>query len=133
MFNLFFGDLFSAITTVFVLGMFIFIVVTLMQHHKIEKWGKLILIFILVGTAVSGLSAMRDAYMTDNALFSASSTQSTVCSLLGGLIFLTGLINIFVRNQKFRKLGFHLISIFFIIQVFTIEATRVVLSLGDMV
>jgi hypothetical protein len=68
--------------------------------------------------------------MTDNALFTPASVQSIVCSLAGGLIFLTGLVSIFVRNQKFRKAGFCLISALFLIQVVTIEASRIALSLG---
>ena len=133
MLKLFFCDLFSVLTTVFILGMVVFIALASMQRHKIKKWGRLILIFILVGTAISGLSAMRDAYMTEDALFSVNSMQSTVCSIIGGLIFLTGFVSIFIRNQKYKKVGFHLVSILFIIQVITIEATRVVFSIGGMI
>lgn len=133
MFNLFFGDLFSALTTVFVLGMLVFATISFLKRYRIEKWGRRILVFILVGTAISGLSAMRDAYMTNSALFSVSSIQSEICSLAGGLIFLIGLAAIFIRNQKFRKMSFHLISVFFIVQVITIEASRIALNLGGMV
>ncbi|MHC1696281.1 MAG: hypothetical protein AB9835_13645 [Eubacteriales bacterium] len=133
MLKLFFCDLFSVLTTVFILGMVVFIALASMQRNKIKKWGRLILIFIHVGTAISGLSAMRDAYMTEDALFSVNSMQSTVCSIIGGLIFLTGFLSIFIRNQKYKKAGFHLVSILFIIQVITIEATRVVFSIGGMI
>jgi hypothetical protein len=127
MLTLFFGDLFSILTTLLVLGLLVFIALTIKNRGTITKWGRLILIFILAGTAVSAFSATRDAYMMEGALFSASSIQSTICSVAGGAIFLTGLISIFVRKQTFRRAVFHLISAFFVVQVLTIEISRAVI------
>lgn len=132
MFNMFFGNIFALLTTVLVLILLAFISLTLVRRDEIKKWGRLILIIILAGTAVSGLCATRDAYMTESALFSINSMQSVVCSIAGGLIFLAGVISIFIKNQKFRKISFSLISILFIIQVITIEASRIRFSLGGM-
>lgn len=131
MLRLFFGNLFSALTTVLVLGMLAFVVVSIIKRHRIEKWGRRILAFILIGTAISAFAAMRDAFMMENALFCAVGMQSAVCSILGGFIFLTGIVALIVKNQRFRKTGFILISLFFLIQVITIEASRIAISLGD--
>lgn len=130
MFNMFFGNIFALLTTVLVLILLAFISQALVRRDKIKKWGRLILIIILAGTAVSGLCATRDAYMTESALFSINSMQSVVCSIAGGLIFLAGIIAIFIKNQKFRKITFSLISILFLIQVITIEASRIILNMG---
>lgn len=130
MFNMFFGNIFALLTTVLVLILLAFISLTLVRRDEIKKWGRLILIIILAGTAVSGLCATRDAFMTESALFSINSMQSVVCSIAGGLIFLAGVIAIFIKNQKFRKISFSLISILFIIQVITIEVTRIILNMG---
>jgi len=130
MFNLFFGNIFALLTTVLVLILLAFIGLTLVRRNQIKKWGWLILIIILAGTAVSALCAMRDAYMTKSALFSINSMQSVVCSIAGGLIFVAGVISIFIKNQKFRKTYFSIISILFIIQVITIEASRIILNMG---
>lgn len=128
MLNLFFGNITSTLTSIIVLLLLLLIVTAFIKHKKIDKWGKLILVLILAGTAVSGLSATRDAFMTETALFSLYSLQSAVCSIAGGLIFITGVITLFVKNQKFRKINFRLISILFIIQVMTIESSRIILT-----
>ena len=125
MFNLFFGDLFSTLTTTLVIVMLIFAITTLMNRQKIQHWGRRIFIFIFFGTAISAFSAVRDAYMTEVALFAPEGLQSSICSVAGGLIFLTGIIMIFLRKQDFRRKGFFFITALFIIQVITIEASRI--------
>lgn len=127
MFDLFFGSTFAAITTALVVGMTIFIAWVFSRHHKIQTWGRYILVFILVGTAISATSAVRDAYMTDAALFTPEGLQSTICSIAGGLIFLTGFASIVVRKQKFRKIGFTIITVLFAIQVAIIEISRILM------
>ena len=125
MFNLFFGDLFSTLTTVFVLIVLVYAIATVMNRDKIQHWGRRVFIFILLGTAISGLSATRDAYMTDIALFAPEGMQSSICSVAGGLIFLTGVVLLFMRKQDFRRKGFYFITALFVIQVITIEASRI--------
>jgi len=124
-FNLYFGNLFSILTTALVVIMLVFIIIFFNNQKRIQHWGWHILSFILIGTAISGLSAIRDAYMTEAALFVPESMQSLVCSVAGGLIFLTGLVAIFVRKQEFRKIGYFIIAVLFVIQVITIEISRI--------
>lgn len=125
MFNLFFGDLFSTLTTILVVSMLIFATTTAMNQQRIKHWGWRILFFVLIGLAISGLSAIRDAYMTDVALFAPEGLQSSICSVAGGLIFLTAFAAIFLRKQEFRKNGFYFIAALFLIQVVTIEVSRI--------
>ena len=125
MLNLFFGDLFSTLTTVLVLIVLAYATMTVVNQQRIKHWGRRVCILILLGTAISGLSATRDAYMTDVALFAAEGLQSSICSVAGGLIFLTGIIVIFVRKQDFRRNAFFFTTALFVIQVITIEASRI--------
>ncbi len=125
MLKLYFGDLFSVLTFIFVVFMLVFIVLTIKNRDSYQKWGRLMILFIVVGIAISGLSAMRDGYATANALFSMTSTQSNICSIAGGAIVLSGFVSIFLRNQKFRRGCFHIISALFVIQVLVIEASRI--------
>ncbi|MPN29691.1 hypothetical protein SDC9_177144 [bioreactor metagenome] len=127
MLDLFFGDIYAVLTTVFVLVMLAFIIIVFIKRRSIEKWGRLILVFVLAGTIISALSAARDAFMMENALFALTSAQALICSVTGGLIYLIGLVSIFVRKQSFRRISFQLISVLFIIQVITIEASRITL------
>jgi len=128
MFQLFFGDPISLTITLAVLAVFAIIALSFIKNKQITKWGRLVLVVILIGTAISGLSATRDAYMTSDAMFAVESIQSTLCSIAGGLIFLVGLTVLFVKRQSFREFGFFLISLLFILQVITIEASRIVLG-----
>lgn len=127
MIQLYFKDAVTTITTVLVLGLILLAGGLILKRQKVQKWGKFILIFIVLGTAVSGLSAARDLYMMDGAMFTVSSFQSTVCSILGGLIYLSGLIALFFKNQKVKRCIFYLISGFFTVQVLTIEISRLFL------
>ena len=125
MFNLYFGNLFSILTTALVVIMLVFITISFSTRKRILHWGWRILLFILIGTAISGLSAMRDAYMSETALFAPESMQSLVCSVAGCLIFLIGFVVIFVRKQEFRKTCYFIIAVLFIIQVITVEISRI--------
>lgn len=125
MLNLFFGDLFAILTTALFVITLALIVFTTINRERIQHWGRRILVLILIGTAISGVSAIRDAYMTETALFAPEGMQSMICSIAGGLIFLTGFVALFVRKQKFRKTGYFIIAVLFIVQVITIEASRI--------
>ena len=128
MLTLYFGDLISILTTAFVLALTALIVVSAVKRRKINKWGWLILVFVIFGTAVSGLSATRDAFMMDHAVFAPVSIQSIVCAAAGGLIYLAGFVTIFVRKQNFRRVSFFAISALFLVQVVTVEASRIVIG-----
>jgi hypothetical protein len=127
MFKLFFGDVMSVVTTVFVLAMFAFIVLAFINRGRITKWGRLILIFILAGTAISAFSATRDAFAMENAVFAMFGLQSAVCAIAGAAIVLLGLVMLFLKKQGARKAGFMMISALFLVQVMTVEVSRVIL------
>lgn len=128
--SLYFGDIWSALTLVLVAGMITFIVVALSRRERIAHWGRLVAAFILVGTAISALAAIRDGYGTDNALFGMTSAQSNLCSLAGGLTFLVGFCCIFWKRQSMRRLSFFVISAAFLLQVLTVEISRLMQMLG---
>ncbi len=127
MINLYFRDIFSMLTILLVLINIIFIVNSILGHQKIKYWGRRILLFVFVGTTISGLAAVRDAYMTEKGIFNPEGMQSNICSISGALIFLLSFISIFIKNQKFRKAAYFVIAILFILQVLTIEMSRIFL------
>lgn len=126
MFTLFFGDFYAAATTVTVAALLIFIVCSLYRFNTVKRWGRRIAILTLAGTGVSFLSAMRDRYAEQGALFAMDSMQSNLCSLAGGAIFLTAVISIFLKDQKKKRFCFTLISILFAFMVALIEASRII-------
>lgn len=127
MLKLYFGDTMSVITTFFVLAMLAFIVTAFIKRGTITKWGRLILLFILVGTVISAFSATRDRFASDGAVFAMFGLQAAVCAVAGAMIILTGLIMAVLRKRNIRRVGFMLISALFIVQVLAVEVSRAVL------
>ncbi len=130
MYNLYFGDLWSVLTLVLVSGTLVFMAAVMRRRERITHWGRLVAVFILVGTTISAFAAMRDGYGTDNAVFSMTSAQSNLCSLAGGLIFVVGLCCLFWKRQPVRRLCFFVISVAFALQVLTIEVSRLMQMMG---
>jgi len=130
MLGLFIGNVYSVLTFLVVVGLVVFAFFVFKARARITKWGRLTFWFILLGTTVSGLSAMRDRYGTVDGLFAMDSMQSNICSIAGGLIFLIGFLSLIIRNQVFRKGGFHVVVSLFMVQVLTIEISRIVFMAG---
>ncbi|MGB7594021.1 MAG: hypothetical protein WBL80_00470 [Erysipelotrichaceae bacterium] len=124
-----FKDIYSSITTVLVISLMIYSLAAL-RWLKIRHWGRSIAFFILVGTLVSAMSALRDSYAGPQAVFGMNSIQSNLCSIAGFAIFLIGLIAIFNKSQKSRKTFFKLISYLFVFQVTVIESSRILIGMG---
>lgn len=129
MLGLYFGDVISVVTILLVVGLAVMAVLALKNGAKVTKWGRLIALFIVLGTAISALSATRDAYATQQAVFAMTSTQSTICSIAGGAIYLTGIVCIFLKKQEARRIGFIMITALFAVQVLTVEVSRAVILL----
>jgi hypothetical protein len=133
--DLYFGNLTSILSTLFLLAMLVFIGYTFEKHKSINKWGRKIAILALLGLVVCCLVAVRDGYYLsvqasfDNkaaaGLFTLDSIQSTVCCIGGAIIAFSSLITIFVRNQKYRKVMFCVLSATIIIKMLIIEISRI--------
>ncbi|HAM62207.1 MAG: hypothetical protein A2Y20_05285 [Firmicutes bacterium GWF2_51_9] len=127
MIDLYFSDFYAIATTVLVVLCLILSVRSLTSQRE-PRWGRVILSFIVLGTSVSFLSAMRDAYATPDALFAMTSLQSSVCSIAGMLMFLGGFLALFLRKQ--RRTLFLGITILFVFKVVVIEASRIAFLIG---
>lgn len=127
MIDLYFANVYSILTTLLVIANFTLAITVIRRQATIQKWGRIMFLFIGIGLAISGLSAMRDGYASSNAVFSMTSIQSNICSIAGGAIFLLGFVSLLVRKQSWRKLSFMVIVALFTIQVLVIEGSRLML------
>ncbi len=125
MIDLYFRDAVSVITIGLVLAMLAFIVLLAVHSTKVTKWGKLIALFFVVGVAISALSATRDAFAMEDAVFGMMSLQAVVCAGAGVVITLTAIVSIFLKKQAAKRVGFHIMSVLFVMQVLTVEISRV--------
>lgn len=128
--TLYFGDVISAVTTLLLAVVIVLIAISLKGRNNIGKWSRRIALFIVLGTAISGLSAARDAYAAPGALFAMDSIQSTICSIAGGAQYLTAIISIFLRSQTYKRRCFYILSALFAVQVLTVEGSRILMALG---
>ena len=136
--GLYFGNLTALLSTILLLAMFVFIGYTLVKQKSIRKWGRRIASLALLGLIVCCFVAARDGYQLsvqasfDNAvtagLFKVDSIQSTLCCIGGGIIALICLLSIFIKNQKFRKVVFFVLSSAIIIKMLVIEISRIMMG-----
>ena len=126
--GMYFGSVYAILTTVLVAAMIIFIVLAVRNRERIPKWGKWIALFVAAGTAISAISAMRDNYGAQGALFAMDSVQSLLCSIIGGAVFGTAFVSIFFRkNQAYKRRCFYIMAVLFIANVALVEVSRLML------
>lgn len=125
MLALFFGNPISAVTTAVLAAIFAFVILAFAKRSTIEKWGRLLVLLILIGVAASATSAARDGYATQGALFPMDGAISLLCGVAGGAIFLTGLVCLFWRRQAARRAGFFIAAALMAVQIAAVERSRI--------
>lgn len=135
--NLYFGDFTSIISTFLVIGVFIYMGITIGKQNQITSWGKRIIILALWGLLICIFTAARDGYalsvqvsMGDQVspgLFALDSIQSTLACIGGAVIAFCSLSSIFVRKQGYRKAMFFILSAAIIFKTLVIEISRILL------
>jgi len=132
MFTLFFGDLLSTFSTVVLLAVLAYIVITTVRRKGIERWGRRTLILALVGLVLCCLVVMRDDYVAalqgGTGFFPLDSIQIYLAYIGGAVIALSSLSSIFVRNQKYRKVMFFVLSASIIFKAVLIELSRILMA-----
>lgn len=104
-----------------------------LSRATIQKWGMIILLFILIHGVLWYFANIRDLYSnsiinaTDGSvemgLFSVSSIQSIVFWVASVIIWLLGIISIF--KPQYRQNIFYIIVVVSIIQIAFIESSRI--------
>lgn len=137
--ELYFGSTLSAVNTLLIAGISIFI---LLQYHgrgRTSGWASRLLILVSAGLLICIIAAIRDRYFLSVAaatsggeagLFSVDSIQSTIASAAGGLIAIAAGSSIFIRNDKYRRNAFFMVSGIFVFKLLLIEASRIMIGVG---
>jgi len=125
--ELFFGSLFAVLTTALVGAMIVFIVLAARNRERIEKWGRLIALFVVLGTVVSAFSATRDRFGFEGALFSMQGTPDLVFSVIGGAIYVAAFVSVFFKNQNYKRRCFYMMAGLFLANVVAVETCRIAL------
>lgn len=132
MVTLFFGDLWSTLSTVLLLAVLVYIAFTIAKQKKLENWGQRTLILALAGLTLCCFVVMRDDYVEalqgGTGFFSLESIQICLAYIGGAVNGFAALSSIFVRNQKYRKVMFLVLSGSIIFKAILIEASRIIMA-----
>lgn len=130
----YFGDSLSTITSLLIIGVLSYMIVTVSIHRRISLWGKRVAILSVWGFAACVFAAARDSYYLSvqassnpgitPGLFAADSAQSILGSLGGAIIVLFALLCLPIRNQKFRKAVFFVVSVITAAKILLVEIAR---------
>lgn len=132
--ELYFGNFVTTVSTLLIFAMVCFIVYTIFKREGIQFWGRRVAFIALYGLLICCFVATRDNYHLsvqasfDNTvtagLFTIYSIQSTLCCIGGAIITFSSISSIFVRNQKYRKVMFFVLSAAIIFKMLVIEISR---------
>lgn len=129
--HLFFSNLWSILSTTFILVILAFIIQTITKHNEIERWGRRILFLTITGILLCIFVVMRDDYALalqgGAGLFSLESMQINLAYIAAGVIGISSLSTIFVHNQKYRKTVFFIVSAAILFKVGLIEISRMMM------
>ncbi|MFT9078294.1 hypothetical protein [Ethanoligenens sp.] len=132
--NMYFGNFVTAVSTLMVCALIAYIIYTAVKQKKIEHWGRRIALLAFFGLVTCCFVAVRDGYVLsvnasiDSAvkagLFKIDSLQSTLCCIGGAIIAFSSISSIFVKNPKYRKAMFFVLSAAIIFKTLVVEISR---------
>ena len=130
----YFGDALCTLTTLLLMGVIGFMGVTIAYRRRISLWGKRVAILSAWGFTACVFAAASDGYHLSvqasanpdvpPGLFAADTAQSILGSLGGAIAILCALLCLFIRNQKFRKAVFFVISAIIAAKILLVEIAR---------
>lgn len=126
MLKLYFGSVFSAISTLLAVAFAVFFALVTARRASISHWGLLTLAMFLLGLIMSMMSGMKDGMGSPSSVIPLKHWMMTALCVLGGLAFLSGLLALIIRNQTFWQVSFYLMSSIIILKVLLTEAYRIV-------
>ena len=137
MFNLYFGSTAAIQTTILVVAFASLSIYAYIKRMKIHHWGWLILAALALGLYICVAAATRDGYHLSvqyaidgsvaPGLFQIASIQSIINCALAAVIVFCGILSIFLRKEKARKILFFVIATAIIAKVAVIEVSRITL------
>lgn len=134
MVNLFFGDLWSILSSITLLIILIFTTLSIISNRKIELWGRRTLVLTIIGLALCCFAVMRDDYVTalqgGEGFFALDSLQVNLSYAGGAINLIAGISSVFVKNQKYRRIMFFVLSASIIFKILIIEISRIALLQG---
>jgi len=130
MLKLYFGSVFSTVSTLLAVTFTVFFTLVTVRRTGISHWGLLTLAMFILGLLMSMMSGMKDGMGTATSIIPIKHWLMTILCILGGLAFLSGLLALIIRNQGFWLVSFYMMSSIIILKVLFTEVFRIVHYLG---
>ena len=125
MFNLYFGNVPSILSTILFLVFVVFFIKRLKKTDGDRKWKKAAIITVLMGTAMSALSGLKDSVADPMAIsFEQMNLPLAILCALGGMALLMGIVAVFCKKEKFNKGLFYALSFMIIAKTIVVEVLR---------
>ena len=131
MLNLYFGNVPSILSTILFLVFTVFFIKTVKKPDGGKKWKKAAIITVVMGTAMSALSGIKDSCADTMAVsFEKMNLSLAILCALGGMALLMGVVSIICKKEKFNKGLFYALSFIIIAKTITVEALRIKVFFG---
>ena len=132
MIKLFFGNVPSFLSTIMFLVFVVFFIKTMKKTDGEKKWKKAAIITVLMGTAMSALSGIKDSVADTMAVsFEQMNPPLAILCALGGIALLIGVVAAFCKKEKINKGLFYTLSFIIIAKTIIVEALRITAYIGS--
>ena len=126
MLKLFFGSVPSILSTILFLVFVVFFIITMKKPEDGKKWKKAAIITVLMGTAMSALSGIKDTFSDSMAVsFEQMNPPLAILCALGGMAILSGIWAVFCKNEKINRVIFFILSLIIISKTIIVEVLRI--------
>lgn len=131
MFSLYFGNVPNILSTILFLVFALFFIKTMKKPESEKKWKKAAIITVLMGTAMSALSGIKDSVADTMAVsFEQMNIPLAILCALGGLALLIGVVSAICKKEKINRVLFYVLSFIIIVKTSVVEVLRIVDYLG---
>ena len=104
----------------------VFFIKTLKKTDGEKKWKKAAIITVLMGTAMSALSGIKNSVADTMAVsFEQMNPPLAILCALGGIALLIGVVAAFCKKEKINKGLFYTLSFIIIAKTIIVEALRI--------
>ena len=126
MLNLYFGNIPSVISTILFLVFVVFFIITVKKADGGRKWKKAAIITVVMGTAMSAFSGIKDSLGDSMAVsFEQMNLPLAILCILGGMTMLMGFVAVFCKKEKINKVLFYAMSFIIVAKTIVVEVLRI--------
>ncbi len=126
MIKLFFGNVPSFLSIIMFLVFVVFFIKTMKKTDGEKRCKKAAIITVLLGTAMSALSGIKDSVADTMAVsFEQMNPPLAILCALGGIALLIGVVAAFCKKEKINKGLFYTLSFIIIAKTIIVEALRI--------